>query len=94
MDRPMQGGGAPADMGLFDGGARMQGDMFDPDSPAFSDRLDAASQNLRTEVEAEDFEVSLVTDDGRTMKKASDALEYLDDVEGFALRVELCGKVT
>ena len=41
---------------------------------------------------ANDFDVSITTDDGRTLTTASEVLDYLDEGDEFADVIALCGK--
>lgn len=92
QNAPMRGGSMAADDGLFDLNARAQTDMFDPDTPAFQERSQQASQSFRDEIEANgDFSTKLELEDGRTLARASDVLDYLDEVDDFAEIIALCG---
>lgn len=96
MDRPMQGGNAETDMGLFDLNARAQADMFsDPSSPSARTYQESALQDLRNTIEAEgDFDLDIVTDDGLRFNKASDLLRYAEDGKEFSEILDMCGRTT
>ncbi len=89
----LRGGDAPADMGLFDTGARAQTDMFDdPASPEAKPLLDQKTADFRDEIEANGpIEVNIATDDGRVLATDEDVLDYLDEGDDFADMIGLCG---
>ena len=95
QNKPLRGGALPADDGLFDVGARSQIDMFsDPTSPESREVQDVVANDLKTEIEADgDFDLEIETPDGGTrVMSARGLLDYLDEGDNFAARIELCGK--
>jgi len=89
--KPLRGGNAPADHGLFDTGARSQLDMFS-DTASKEARVvqDAVIADFRDVIEKDgDFAVDL--GDGKGERPASDALADLDEGDKFAARISLCG---
>lgn len=89
----LQGGDAPADIGLFDTGARAQTDMFDdPASPEARAHQDAVTSSIRDDIEANGpSAIEIVTDDGRVLRTDQDLLDYLDEGDQFSNRIDLCG---
>lgn len=95
QNKPLRGDALPADDGLFDVGARSQIDMFsDPTSPEAREVQDVVANDLKTEIEADgDFDLEIETPDGGTrVMSARGLLDYLDEGDNFAARIELCGK--
>ncbi|MBR9765372.1 MAG: hypothetical protein GYB53_18090 [Rhodobacteraceae bacterium] len=94
LAEPLRGGDAPADVGLFDMGARSQLDMFTDGAatPDVDSVNRAAAGELRDSIEVDgDFEVTFAGADGqpRTMP-ASRWLDELDDEEAFVQLAEFC----
>ena len=90
----LRGGDAPADIGLFDTGARSQLDIFDdPASPEARTVQEAVSQDIRADIEANGpSEANLTLDDGRVLKTDQDVLDYLDEGDRASAFFDLCGK--
>ncbi len=106
QDAPLRGGAAQADGGLFDMGARDQGDMFAadarlgdafdnpaPDSPAVAAQLDAADNELRRAL-AEEGDLFLPTgrivDGEAEVISAGDILADLDADDNFLEILNVC----
>jgi len=89
----MRGGDAPADVGLFDTGARAQTDMFDdPASPEAKAHQDMVASSIRDEIETNGpSTVEIATEDGRVLRTDQDVLDYLDEGDQFSSRIDLCG---
>lgn len=91
----LRGGNAAADVGLFDVGARSQMDMFsDPAAPEARAMQDTIAQDMKDQIEADgDFDLEIETPDGgKRIMSAKGLLDYLDEGDAFAARIELCGR--
>lgn len=94
QDAPMRGGNTAADDGLFDVGGRSQIDMFsDPASPEAREVQDVVTNDMRADIEADgDFDLEIEMPDGGTrVMSARGLLDYLDEGDNFAARIDLCG---
>jgi hypothetical protein len=85
QNAPMRGGDAPADMGLFDSGARLQRDMFDdPASPTATEFMD----RLEAEFRADEAMMSMTMEDG--MPSPRDLLDQIEADRRHQSAIEQC----
>ena len=84
--------------GMFDPGDKVRHNLFDdPRSPQAKAFNDARINELRDVLdEGDDFDMSVLADDGRELAKLSDVLQEIDDLDAMAREIELCrlGKVS
>lgn len=68
--------------------------LSDPASPEARPVLDAMTADIRDEIaKGDDFKIDMVSDEGRQLSSASAVLDYLDELDRFSARVDLCGAV-